>query len=228
MNFFDQVLQQYFQGNPTPESKLLFEHPQLETVMLPLKLELDECDQRWNKLCDQEKEIFKQLPKVGTEKIQEELLDILRGSIKVEDFKKKYLSNESLFIKICAENRDKIIELFKKTEIGKKLALLKSQKQDEIEDKTIVLHNFRVENTKLILTCYMDVCQQSSYYFSDMELGMLAISCGKRLKIIPHRLLLEIGDVIEYGDQGEEVVIFHKGNHYSRCIPEKKRKRKSD
>ncbi len=222
---FNDMLRQYLGSYPTNESKLLYRHNELEKVMLELKKELHECDQQWDGLSRSEVEFFKDLPMTCPKEAFEQILEKMRGDVSLMDFKQKYVSNASLFVSVCTEHCKQILTLLAKTDLGDKLAKIQNDKEEIRLDKEDLLDEFIKNNRAKIFTLYKEICQRDDYYYSDIELGIIAIACGIKLTIVPHRLLLETGDPITYGVEGEEVVIFHKGNHYSRCVLEKKRKR---
>ena len=220
---FDDMLRQYLGNYPTNESKLLFGGPQLETAMLELKKELLVCDQEWDAASQLEVEFFKNLSTACPGALFEQILEKMRGDVSLKDFKQKYVSNASLFVSICTEHRKQILTVLAKSDLGNKLAKIQSDKEEIRLDKEDFLQQFNNIHRAKIAAVYKEVCQREDYYYTDLELGMIAISCQIKLTIVPHRLLLETGDPITYGDAGEEVVIFHKGNHYSRCVLDKKR-----
>lgn len=225
---FNGMLRQYLGSYPTNEAKLLFDRPEFETAMLELKKELYACDQEWDTVSQSEIEFFKNLSTACPTTIFEQILEKMREDVSLKDFKQKYVSNASLFVSLCTEHRKQILTLLTNTDLGAKLAEIQSDKEEVRLDKEDFIKQFYKQNAANILTVYGEVCQREGYYYSDIELGMIASACDIKLTIVPHRLLLETGDPITYGDEGEEVVLFHKGNHYSRCsIVEKKRKREN-
>lgn len=224
LQLFNDMLRQYLGPNPTPEAKWLYGSSQIEEKMRELKSELQECDEKWNALSEKERAFFKRLRTCCPEAVLEQM----RGDVPLEDFQKKYVSNEMLFVSVCHEHSQQILTQLGDSSLGQELAQIQSNKEEIRSDKEETLKEFVSKNASKIFAVYKEACKRTDYYFSDLELGMIAIACQIKLNIVPHRLLLEIGDPITYGSEGEEVVIFHKGNHYSRCTLEKKKRKRGE
>jgi len=95
-----------------------------------------------------------------------------------------------------------------------------SQTRDELSQLEVArdaLYDEFVQKSE-VLEAYVAACQQRGYYFSTQEIGFAAHLFDKRIVIYSHRHLNQVYGPMGFGDEdSEEVVIFHKGHHFSHC-----------
>jgi hypothetical protein len=113
-------------------------------------------------------------------------------------------------------NLDDVLNALEGTDEGEALTQTQTDlRQLEVEREA--LYTTLVQKPE-VLRAYLAACQDEGYYFSDKELCLAAHLFHKRVKIYAHRYLDEVFDPMVGGpEEGEEVVIFHKRIHYSRC-----------
>jgi hypothetical protein len=79
-----------------------------------------------------------------------------------------------------------------------------------------LLRDFVVKDE--VVVAYTEACQDPDYYFSDAEIELAARLFNKRVKLFGHLAADQVYDPREFGgEEDEEVVMFHRGIHYSRC-----------
>ncbi len=198
---------------PSTDTKIVFENASNEVE--GLKTKLKKLDSEKEQQQKEQEECFSQAAQLEACKdALEKTLGILLDDFEVNPEK---MNNK------FRENLDDVLSVLEKTKgsvkAGKIVARLTDvvEKLKDIEKRRENLLKQFVQKTE-IWNAYLKGIARSDYYFSNQEIEIAAHLFKKRIVIYGHKYLSEVQEPIEGGDPDQpKVVIFHKGNHFSRC-----------
>ncbi|MGH2613052.1 MAG: hypothetical protein ACRDFB_08410 [Rhabdochlamydiaceae bacterium] len=187
--------------------------------MQDLKGKLLDLDRQKNDLQSAQKLLFQKA--LAEEDSKQTIMIVLQREIQKQEQRTQTclqsqleLDDEFKYGKI-QESLSEIIELLKDKEIGVSISENFDQQIKIDNDRTECYRNFIKEDA--VFTAYTQGIACPTYYFSTQELGLMAFLFDLHVRVLHEKdgvLTMELDE----GDlTNPNVVVFHKGCHFSRC-----------
>jgi hypothetical protein len=201
------LLKDYLDPRPSTFVRQIFDPVE---ELNELRAELETVDAQKLSLSQNQERLFATLTQTEDEALQAELekeLKVSFDSIQDDSF------NRNRIFRNCLA---RVVSLSADTDAGGELSEnFESIKALEAQ-RDQLLRDFVVKDE--VVVAYTEACQDPDYYFSDAEIELAARLFNKRVKLFGHLAADQVYDPREFGgEEDEEVVMFHRGIHYSRC-----------
>jgi hypothetical protein len=202
------LLKDYRGKNPSQYVKTVFDP--LKDQMAELSAAVEAISTEEDTLKETQEEQFEAALEVEDDEIQTQLATQLGASLDL--LRADAGRRNGLF----RGDLDGVLQTLQDTEEGTALTQTRDALTDLEAQRDALYAAFVIRPE--VLEAYVAACQKGSYYFSEREIGLAAHLFDKRAIIFAHRHLDQVFDPMPFGDEeNDEVVIFHKGVHFSRC-----------